>query len=483
MAGIEEAFEKFVTRVSGREKSKAEESLSKYKSYSEEELLGNIEAKYPNQLQSFSLEDYQLNTMPNYYNQRYDYENQMPIYQDDRYNIPQQELAYGGIASMFRERPGYAEGGIGFKNVSTTPIYSTSDPTDPLGYTGKNYGYLTSEEIQNLYKDNPNKINIFGKDIAPGDLASVLDIFQANSPGSDSRFYIRSLPQEGDPRIMISSTGTSTPTTTEVPTIDPFSGQQLSLQEAISLAEQMTPPTSAAGYTEEGLRKISEDTASRVNATIDSFNAGLYNQPPSPVDQFIAERRFQAEADAAARSGIPFTKTIQDYLPNIGFNVPGHMDYFNQIREAGLPTSEYHRLGTADLVQRNIDQLPSILKPIAGALAPVTAFASSIPYELTQASQRMQPGSGIGGFYNAYMNESPLSAASNRFIGAAQPLANQIQNLLSPLASSAQRSQQEAAARVTPRMTMAYGGLTNTIPPVKGPDSQGVESLFRRRYN
>jgi hypothetical protein len=41
-----------------------EDKLSKYKSYSEEELLGNIEAKYPNQLQSFSLEDYLLNTMP-----------------------------------------------------------------------------------------------------------------------------------------------------------------------------------------------------------------------------------------------------------------------------------------------------------------------------------------------------------------------------------------------------------------------------------
>ena len=64
MAGIEEAFEKFVTRVSGREKSRAEQPLSKYKSYSEQELLENIEAKYPNQLQSFSQEDYQLNTMP-----------------------------------------------------------------------------------------------------------------------------------------------------------------------------------------------------------------------------------------------------------------------------------------------------------------------------------------------------------------------------------------------------------------------------------
>jgi len=25
--------------------------------------------------------------------------------------------------------------------------------------------------------------------------------------------------------------------------------------------------------------------------------------------------------------------------------------------------------------------------------------------------------------------------------------------------------------------------LTTTVPPDKGPDSQGVESLFRRRYN
>ena len=47
-----------------KKKSKAEEPLSKYKSYSEQELLENIEAKNPNQLQSFSLEDYQLNTMP-----------------------------------------------------------------------------------------------------------------------------------------------------------------------------------------------------------------------------------------------------------------------------------------------------------------------------------------------------------------------------------------------------------------------------------
>jgi hypothetical protein len=33
------------------------------------------------------------------------------------------------------------------------------------------------------------------------------------------------------------------------------------------------------------------------------------------------------------------------------------------------------------------------------------------------------------------------------------------------------------------RVSMSDGGLTTTVPPDKGPDSQGVESLFRRRYS
>ena len=166
------------------------------------------------------------------------------------------------------------------------------------------------------------------------------------------------------------------------------------------------------------------------------------------------------------------------------------MDYFNKIREAGLPQSEYNILGTADLVQRNIDQLPSVLKPAASVLAPAAAFALSIPYEGIEAYQRMQPGSGVPGFIDAYLAENPFQTMMDRTTGASQPLANQIQNFLSPTVSSAQRSQQEASARVTPtrmayggRVSMSDGGLTTTIAPVKGPDSQGVESLFRRRYN
>jgi len=31
--------------------------------------------------------------------------------------------------------------------------------------------------------------------------------------------------------------------------------------------------------------------------------------------------------------------------------------------------------------------------------------------------------------------------------------------------------------------SFANGGLTKTVPPAMGPDSQGVETLFRRRYS
>jgi hypothetical protein len=61
---LDKSEETFKEGIYNTKRLGPEDSLSKYKSYSEQELLENIEAKYPNQLQSFSLEDYLLNTMP-----------------------------------------------------------------------------------------------------------------------------------------------------------------------------------------------------------------------------------------------------------------------------------------------------------------------------------------------------------------------------------------------------------------------------------
>jgi len=419
----------------------------------------------------------------------------MPNIYYDTPRLSQVDLANGGVASMFRERPGYAEGGE-IRRYESREYNPVTGNFERVIREGSNYlGSGQSDPIVSVFDKEKGFVDIdiptidpfSGEKVSAQDQAAftqpqaemfptisydpigfssgnpnqkivtkeILDQTFGNNPYTNTDLYNRF-----GPEISMQLEG-NFPTTNEVPKIDPFSGQQVSMQDQTAFTQPQA----------------------------EIFPQQNIFQPPSPVDQFIGERRFQAEADAAARSGIPFTKTIQDYLPNIGFNVPGHMDYFNKIREAGLPQSEYNILGTADLVQRNIDQLPSVLKPAASVLAPAAAFASSIPYEGIQAYQRMQPGSGVPGFINAYLAENPFQTMMSRTTGASQPLANQIQNLLSPTVSSAQRSQQEASARVTPRMayggrvSMSDGGLTTTVPPDKGPDSQGVESLFRRRYS
>jgi hypothetical protein len=104
-----------------------EDSLSKYKSYSEEELLGNIEAKYPNQLQSFSLEDYQLNTMPIFKPKDVappkSYSPMPNIYNERREGIL--ELATGG-------RVGFKDGSKDpNKLIPIDPLLQDQSPTDP----------------------------------------------------------------------------------------------------------------------------------------------------------------------------------------------------------------------------------------------------------------------------------------------------------------------------------------------------------------
>jgi bifunctional DNA-binding transcriptional regulator/antitoxin component of YhaV-PrlF toxin-antitoxin module len=97
-----------------------EDSLSKYKSYSEEELLGNIEAKYPNQLQSFSLEDYLLNTMPMF---------------EPKDVAPPKSYSPMPVEKYLKERYqiDLAEGGPSDPNklIPIDPLLQDQSPTDP----------------------------------------------------------------------------------------------------------------------------------------------------------------------------------------------------------------------------------------------------------------------------------------------------------------------------------------------------------------
>jgi hypothetical protein len=105
--------------------------------------------------------------------------------------------------------------------------------------------------------------------------------------------------------------------------------------------------------------------------------------------------------------------------------------------------------------------------------------------------------SNMQNIYNTSLDRRPISSAFSptSILGFLESRMGEFQ----PFANRLNLSQQEAAARVTPRIfgrnggladyadgglaSFANGGLTKTVPPAMGPMSQGVESLFRRRYN
>ena len=91
---------------------------------------------------------------------------------------------------------------------------------------------------------------------------------------------------------------------------------------------------------------------------------------------------------------------------------------------ATSPTQkDYNIRATKDLV----DNLPGgIIKDV---LAPATAGIMSIPYDAIQATQRMQPGSGVSGFIDAYKAENPLSSAYERMVGASGRLFDRFSNI------------------------------------------------------
>jgi hypothetical protein len=97
-----------------------------------------------------------------------------------------------------------------------------------------------------------------------------------------------------------------------------------------------------------------------------------------------------------------------DYL-NIKANAPTRRDYNIQVN--------------ADLARN----LPGgLLKDV---VAPAAAATLSLPYDAIQAYQRMKPGTGIKGYYDAFMAEDPFSSLGQRFVGASAPLAERLANL------------------------------------------------------
>jgi hypothetical protein len=134
-------------------KLKPEDPLSKYESYSEEELLGNIEAKRPNQLQSFSLEEYQLNTMPMFKPKDVappkSYSPMPNIYNQRREGIL--ELAIGG-------RVGFSSGGIKLARLISEALLDLKNNIHMVGNTARFKGAKEAKlEALTPYRNVPDQ--------------------------------------------------------------------------------------------------------------------------------------------------------------------------------------------------------------------------------------------------------------------------------------------------------------------------------------
>ena len=91
---------------------------------------------------------------------------------------------------------------------------------------------------------------------------------------------------------------------------------------------------------------------------------------------------------------------------------------------------DYHMRGTADMATRLSNELKrsghSIASGIFDFAAPAGALITSPIYDAMQAYQRMESGSGISGFWDAYKSELP--GTSGRFVGASAPLSERLSN-------------------------------------------------------
>ena len=100
------------------------------------------------------------------------------------------------------------------------------------------------------------------------------------------------------------------------------------------------------------------------------------------------------------------------------------------IVDRAASVSDYHKMANADLSNRIsntiADKYGNAAAGIYNTFAPGLSIPASLAYDATQARQRMEPDSGLAGFYEAFMNESPFSAAYQRAVGAADPFFQQL---------------------------------------------------------
>jgi len=150
----------------------------------------------------------------------------------------------------------------------------------------------------------------------------------------------------------------------------------------------------------------------------------------------------------------------------------------------------YHIAANADLSNRISNKIGENYGNIAQTAYNIAAPALSIPasfgYDYSQAQSRMEPGSGIKGLAKAFMDEAPFSAAYQRAIGAAAPLAEQSSNVLNRIsdfffAPAGAADFRDGEMLQAPTRTNVQG-MDNEMDPgaFMNPNIQPSQNMFQR---
>jgi hypothetical protein len=504
MAGIEQAFEKFVTRVSSRERSPAEEPLSNYKSYSENELLSSLDAKMPN----LEIVDNELVNMPMYKPMDVLPPRSRPVMPSKEYLERRLflDLAKGGRVI---KRKRYADGGtypssvtapsgiqfeLLYSPFSGKPFYQAKyDPSR----TDLTYYGIDPEEffktVMTTGMSTPTTTEIPTVDPFSGQQVSAQDQSEFLDIPDQVKSYIASLSSAKDKQDVIDLYRRKPVSVDEIPTVDPFSGQQVSAQEQAAFTQPQPEIFPTSNNIANTLNVGSSDPLTNIlgsqvgNLSYSEMNA-LRNRSPNVLSSNVGANLLQALGTGLKDFAYVGDKLGPDYYKNLsgnffeniknldkgfsydptymGADKTGRLDYYKQGIKSllGMNTPGSNVGGGTPGMRYAIEQIsPYLSKTVGPALnilgsAPVTAFG--ILDTLTGPANA--PEVGKGPEYFRQQLQLPENSPVSRF--------NQVQDPRSMMAYGG-------------RVSMSNGGLTKTVPPVRGPSPQGVESLFRRRYN
>jgi len=452
--------------------------LSKYKSYSELDILKNLSAKHPT---GTILEENILETMPMIepmdilppsarpvmpsleqlmnalYREPIGIKNGGHISKGEKVNTdltttvaPMSGPNPQGIRSLFKQRKRYADGGIDFSVFK-----------DP-GLAQYYYNQI----------NNPNNaIGLFGPSSYTGEPITAKQYFER---------MLESLKSE----LPVGSTGSSTSTTTEIPTVDPFSGQQVSTQDQAAFTQpqpEIFPQQDVlANVQPDVVQPYEGQSTPSMQKILQDYLGSLYSGPE------IANMQEQT----FGTSGLPGETGVVSDLR--------HATAASQVRDKIANATSMGYLNPAGILPQALglfgsqalglgNEVQTLLKPNLQNLKDSWEDIQANWFGGTQVPY----GQSANTTYNQLLNNPSLPSAANYQrtlnVGSSDPGAQALGSFVGNLDYStmnALRNNSNALNTITGQTAnMADGGLTRTIPPARGPNPQGVESLFKKRYN